>query len=281
MNQARAHFDGGLTVLMAVYQADDPDLFERALASVYANTLQPDEVLLVVDGPVPSSINGTIDRYVQERGLTVLRLATNGGLANALNKGLKRIQTVWVARADADDFNMPERFERQARAIAEGGSIDIVGGNILEVERNGTVLAERRVPPDHARIVRYARTRCPFNHMTVVYRHAMVMAVGGYPTLAKEDYGLWASLLAYGCRAANVPEILVEATAGREMYRRRGGLRYARAEFELQRFLVGKGLKSPLAAVAHGMSRAAVFVLPNRIRGLLYERLLRRRPHGE
>ena len=278
MNQARPYFDGGLTVLMAVYRADDPDLFERALASVYANTLQPDKVLLVVDGPVASTINDTIDRYAHERGLAVLRLATNGGLANALNQGLKQIQTAWVARADADDINMPERFERQARAIALGENIDIVGGNILEVELNGTVLGERRVPADHASILRYARTRCPFNHMTVVYRHTMVMAVGGYPTLVKEDYGLWASLLAHGCRAANVPEILVAATAGSEMYRRRGGLRYARAEFELQRFLVGKGLKSPLAAVAHGMGRAAVFVLPNRVRGLLYERLLRRRP---
>ena len=268
-------FTGGFTVLMAVYYRCDAALFDRALSSVYANTLQPDEVLLVVDGPVPELVESVIARYSIEYGMRVLRLPVNTGLANALNQGLSHISPAWVARADQDDINLPQRFEQQARFISNLGMVDIVGSAILEVDTDGTRIAARYVPMDHASIVRYSRRRNPFNHMTVIFRLASVRAVGGYPEIMAQDYGLWALLLGHGCVAANVPEILVHATAGRDMYRRRGGLSNVRSEIPLQRLLVSNGLKSPIAGLVHGLGRAAVSMLPNGMRKLVYEKLLR------
>jgi len=239
---------------MAVYYRCDAALFDRALSSVYANTLQPDEVLLVVDGPVPELVESVIARYSIEYGMRVLRLPVNTGLANAL---------------------LPQRFEQQARFISNLGMVDIVGSAILEVDTDGTRIAARYVPMDHASIVRYSRRRNPFNHMTVIFRLASVRAVGGYPEIMAQDYGLWALLLGHGCVAANVPEILVHATAGRDMYRRRGGLSNVRSEIPLQRLLVSNGLKSPIAGLVHGLGRAAVSMLPNGMRKLVYEKLLR------
>ena len=78
-----------------------------------------------------------------------------------------------------------------------------------------------------------------------------------------------------GARCANLPQVLVHASAGRDMYRRRGGWRYARAELTLQRYLVRCGLKQPSIALADGLVRMLVFLLPVRLRGYVYERLLR------
>jgi len=269
-------FPGGFTVLMAVYQKDDLVLFERAVKSVYANTLLPDAFVLVVDGPVPEALHNAIMLQQAEYGIEVLYLPANVGLARALNAGLMQVHTKWVVRADADDYNVPDRFALQAAVMQSENSVDLVGGAIQEVEPDGKQLAVRRTVERHAEILHYAAYRNPFNHMTVAYRTELALRCGGYPNIhLKEDYALWAQMLASGARVLNLPDVLVLATAGKDMYRRRGGLRYALAEVSLQRHLVRTGLKSPLAALLQGLSRATVFLLPSVIRGWIYERLLR------
>lgn len=261
---------------MAVYRRDDVVLFERAVQSVYSNTLLPDAFVLVVDGPIPEALHNAIKRQEAQYGIAVLHLPANVGLARALNAGLMRVHTKWVVRADADDYNVPDRFALQAAVTRNEDSIDLVGGAIQEVEPNGRQLAVRRTVEVHHDIRRYAAYRNPFNHMTVAYRTELALRCGGYPDIhLKEDYALWALMLASGARALNLPDVLVRATAGRDMYRRRGGLRYALAEISLQRHLVRTGLKSPPKALLQGLSRATVFLLPSVIRGWIYEKLLR------
>lgn len=272
-------FPGGFTVLMAVYERNDPALFERAVASVYENTVPPDDFVLVVDGPTPPPLDAAIERWTAQRGIRTVRLPCNLGLAKALNHGLSLIRTAWVVRADADDVNVPYRFERQAEAIQRMASqVDLVGGAIVEVDRSGAPIGIREVPLSHAEIVDRIRTRNPFNHMTVAYRTSTAVKAGGYPDIhLKEDYALWAAMIADGARCANVSEILVRATAGRDLYRRRGGLRYARSEWVLQLHLFRHGLQSLLSVALLGFLRSSVAVLPARVRGWIYERLLRTR----
>jgi glycosyltransferase involved in cell wall biosynthesis len=273
-------FPGGFCVLMAVYRGDDPALFSRAVESVYSNTLKPDQFVLVVDGPVPPAIEHGIG-VAAERGTHVLRLPRNGGLASALNAGLAQVSTAWVLRADADDVNLAHRFSLQAEAIrfAED-EVDILGGAILELDRSGLALAVRRPPLTHEGIARCLRTRSPFNHMTVAYRAATVRAAGGYPVdiHLKEDYALWASVIARGARCRNLRDVLVKVSAGKEMYRRRGGLRYLASEWRLQAHLMRQGRQSLPAALLIGGARSLIFALPSWLRGHVYLWALRERP---
>ena len=262
---------------MAVYKNDDITLFKRAVQSVFENTLLPNAFVLVVDGQVPNPLGKIITSLESEYKLETLHLPVNVGLAKALNAGLTKVRTKWVARADADDYNDPERFALQANAIARSdNTIDIVGGAIQEIDVYGKPLAVRRTVENHSDIMRYASYRNPFNHMTVVYKTEFAIQNGGYPHIhLKEDYALWAQMLSNGARALNLPNILVFATAGKEMYSRRGGLKYATAEISLQRHLVRTGIKSLPMAIVHGISRATVFILPSFCRGWIYERFLR------
>ena len=269
-------FPGGFTVLMAVYHGDDADLFERAVRSVFANTLLPNAFLLVVDGPIHQLLAAVINRLEAEFSINVLYLPENQGLARALNAGVNKVKTEWIVRADADDINMPERFECLAYAVASTEMPDLVGSAIVEVDKDGNVLGIRRTALTHHEIVQFAKYRNPFNHMAVAYKSDLARECGGYPQIhLKEDYGLWALMISKGARLANSSEVLVKATAGRDMYKRRGGLRYAKAEIDLQLHLVSCGIKGRFSALSHGIMRSVVFLMPPEIRGFIYEKLLR------
>lgn len=276
MGLSAVGFPGGFTVLMAVYRGDDAPLFERAVRSVFDNTLRPDAFVLVADGPVLPALATIITKLETEFALNVLRLPENRGLALALNAGLQVVTTEWVVRADADDINLPHRFDRLAQALTGTPAPDLLGSAILELERDGSKVAVRRTPMTHGAILHYAKYRNPFNHMTVAYRRRLALDCGGYPQVhLKEDYALWASMIRKGAVTHNLNDVLVHATAGRDMYRRRGGLRYARAEIELQSHLVVCRLKSPLLGILHGLMRATVFLLPTGFRDWVYTRFLR------
>tara|TARA_R110002020_G_scaffold3766_12_gene16602 strand:+ start:1486 stop:2307 length:822 start_codon:yes stop_codon:yes gene_type:complete len=265
------------TVLMAVYDGDDADFFAQAVASAYANDRRPDDFVLVVDGPVRDVLRAQIGACAQTYGLRVIWSPQNQGLAKALNAGLAEVRTEWVARADADDINLPERFAKQMAYIeARGGAVDLVGGAIEEIDETDHVVATRVMPTEPAEILRFARRRNPFNHMTMVYRTALVREAGGYPALhLREDYGLWAKLLMQGCRVGNLSDIVVRARAGGAMLRRRGGWKYAVTEYQLQLYLFRLGFKSLGEAGFHLLLRSAVFMAPNFIRKIVYSRFLR------
>jgi len=269
-----AHMSVEFTILMAVYEKDKVDLFKKAVASIYNNSVLPHAFILVVDGPVGPELRRQISESENRYKIQPIWLPTNGGLANALNAGLNEVETEWVVRADADDFNLPFRFEEQARLMTT--NYDLIGGAIQEVDLAGHKLAIRRTPIRDNEIKKFVKYRNPFNHMTVAFRTELALQCGGYPNIyLKEDYALWALMIRHGARTANTSDILVEATTGRNMYKRRGGWRYANAEIKLQRHLVVCGIKSGIAAFFHGSARASVFLMPQLLRGWIYEHYLR------
>lgn len=272
-------FPGGFSVLMAVCGEDDPELFTKALASVFDNDLHPDQTVLVIDGPIQDELDRRVKAAENKYTVEIIRLTKNEGLATALNAGLARIRTTWVVRADADDFNLPQRFSRMAELVRSDPKLDLAGSTVLELERDGTPVALREVPSQHDDIVRFMKHRSPFNHMTIACRRALVESCGGYPDIyLREDYALWAKMVKAGARCANLSEVLVHATGGKDLYRRRGGLRYALAERDLQKFLVQLGLKSQLRGLIDGIARSSAFIAPVFLRKLIYEMVLRRPP---
>jgi len=274
-------YPGGFTVLMALYQGDKAILFDKALQSIFANTLQPDQILLVVDGPIPVELENILFKFQQlfPNQITELRLKENVGLAKALNEGLEHISHEWVVRADADDVNLSNRFEMLARVIQARPDLDILGSAIAEVDESGNFLAHRIVPCDQEAILQYAQFRNPMNHMSVAFKCKSILALGGYPNLhLKEDYALWAKALRHQLKFANTEQVLVHATTNMSMYDRRGGFRLAKTEIALQQLLVSCGLKSAPRAVFDGLVRAGFCLVPSQFRRFLYLKLLRQQP---
>jgi glycosyltransferase involved in cell wall biosynthesis len=262
------------TVLLPVWAGDEASLFEAAARSVTASSLQPVETLICQDGPVPPALADAIARVTARGGFRLVVNPGARGLHHNLNHAAAEVRTPWIARMDADDLNLPERFAAQARRLAEDLRVDVLGGAILETAPDGST-RRRTVPLDHAAIVRRARWRSPTNHMTVMMRLAPFLACGGYPDIArKEDYGLWLVLLAKGARFANLPQDLVQVRLGSGFEARRAGLQSLSSELELFRLrgrLEGLGGPTAMAALlARGAALAS-----RRLSRVLYRRLLR------
>ncbi|HWG64950.1 MAG TPA: glycosyltransferase [Streptosporangiaceae bacterium] len=263
-------------LLVSVYDGDHPDFVRRAMRSaVDDQTVRPDEVIIVRDGPVRSELAQCLERLQAECPVpvTLIPLPRNGGLGPALDQGLAVSRFDVIARMDADDVAMPHRFEVQLPLIANA---DIVGGGLLEFMGDIDDIVGQRVPPtDPAQIQRYARMHDPFNHPTVVYRRRAVLAAGGYGDLPlMEDYGLFARMLTSGARVVNVAEPLVYYRVGKASFRRRGGKDLLRSELRLQRRFRKDGFTTRGEFIRNVIVRGGYRLIPWWCRRALYRPLV-------
>ena len=260
------------SLLVSVYDGDRPEHIRRAMRSaVDDQTVRPDQVVIVRDGPVRDELARCLDE-VQETSpvpVTFVPLGQRGGLGPALDRGLAASWFDVVARMDADDVAMPHRFEVELPLISDA---DIVGAGLLEFTGDTDEIVGQRVPPtDPARIQRYARMHDPFNHPTVVYRRAAVLAAGGYGDLPlMEDYALFARMLQRGARAVNVPEPLVYYRVGPEAFKRRGGTGLLRSELRLQREFLRRGFTTPAEYLRNVAVRGGYRLIPWWLRRAVY-----------
>ena len=262
---------------MAVYSKDDAALFRIALSSVFRNTIAPNQVVLVCDGPLTKALDEVIDEFKRFTSFEVFRLTKNMGLHSALNFGLEKCKNELIFRADADDENMYDRFETQLNAFCPKTSL--LGGQIIEKDTvKDVMLKSRLVPLQNEKIVKRLRFRNPVNHMTVLFRKSAVLSVGGYPSLAKkEDYALWGIMISEGHVLRNVEQTLVKVSVNDTFYARRGGLQYIKSEFTIQRLFIKIGVTNLLTATFVFFVRSAVHILPSKIKKHFYDKILRHR----
>lgn len=270
-------FPGGLTALMSIYWNCDNQLLHRALDSIFQNTIQPDEVLVVIDGPIQDETKKVLSLF-QERYsyFRVLPLTHNKGLAIALNEGLSIVKTRWVARCDQDDINYLDRFEKQLSFLQKNLDIKLIGSYITEVNSQGQILSQRTVPETFEAIKKFLPFRNPFNHMSVIYDSHFMRKIGGYPNIAYQDYGLWIKAIGQGAKALNIPEPLVYATTGDDMFRRRGGIKIATDEFKLHSLMAQYQFRSWIGAMTWASARAVVSLMPASFKRHLYYSHLRK-----
>lgn len=267
-----------ISVVVPVYHRVPPVPFREALESVRDQTAPPAEIVIVADGPLTDEQDAVIDAFEAEGiDVRVVRLAQNGGTAVATQAGIDASTQPWIARQDADDISLPERFERCAPAM-DAGDVDLIGGAMYEFEgTRDNVLAIRRMPTTHEAIMRTLRFNNPINNPTSLVRRSAIDAVGGIREVyLMEDYDLVARMLAAGSRAVNLPEPLVAYRTDGMFTRRRGG-RVADAEREMQRTLYELGLISCPRMVLNRIVRSTIRMLPSGLFAWLYTRVFRTR----
>jgi glycosyltransferase involved in cell wall biosynthesis len=266
------------SLLVSVYHGDRPDYLRRAFRSAVCDqTVRPDQVIIVQDGPVPGELTQCLEelRAGSPVPVTFVPLARNSGLGPALDRGIAASWFDVIARMDADDVAMPHRFEVELPLMADA---DIVGSGLLEFSGDTDAIVGQRVPPtDPARITRYARMHDPFNHPTVVYRRSAVMAAGGYGDLKlMEDYALFARMIQNGARAVNVAEPLVFYRVGANAYKRRGGAGLLRSELRLQHEFRKSGFTTRAQYVRNVIVRGGYRLVPWWCRRAVYRPIFSR-----
>jgi glycosyltransferase involved in cell wall biosynthesis len=225
------------SVLMPVYNKDNHVFFEKALHSVFTDqTVKPNEIVIVVDGPVGKDLQLIIDKWKNlKNGLvTICQLPNNLGLGKALQIGLKACKFDLVARMDSDDIAHHDRFEVQLSCFATNPALVVCGSNILEfIDDFDADTSERNLPESSVDIAKFALYRNPINHPSVMFKREEVIAVGGYLDMPYfEDYYLWIRCIMAEFSFYNVQQNLVYMRGGKPQLLRRSGLSYAKLEYK-------------------------------------------------
>lgn len=268
------------SVAMSVYKNDNSIDFVDAVLSIFNQTYPPNEIILVIDGPVPDMMLKTIENLSEKTGIMkVIPLPKNMGHAIARQTGLEAANNDLCAVMDADDLSVPNRFEKQLKAFEEHPEVSVVGGLINEfIHTTDNVVGTRIVPEKDSDIKEYLKSRCPMNLVTVMLKKSDVMKVGGYQDwYCEEDYYLWIRLALGGYKFYNIQENFVNVRVGEEMYQRRGGKKYFKSEARLQKYMLNHKLISLSKYAYNVLIRWIVQVaMPNKMRSWVFQTFARR-----
>lgn len=267
------------SVCMSVYRGDHSVYIKQALESIYNQTRKPNEIVLVVDGPVDDDIKNVISEYSTLESFRVIWLEKNSGHAVARQTGLQAANNEYIAIMDSDDIAVADRFEKQMDYIEAHPEVDVLGGQIDEfIGEPSNVVGTRIVPLTDDEIKIYLKSRCPMNFVTVMLKKEAVQKVGGYiDWYCEEDYYLWVRMTEHRMKFANLPDNLVNVRVGEEMYQRRGGVKYFKSEARLQKYMYKQGIISLPRYCYNVAIRLAVQVLmPNCIRGWVFKTFARK-----
>ncbi len=268
------------SVLMSVYEKEKPEYLKEAIESMLNQTICTNDFVLVCDGPLTPKLDFVIHVISEQYpGLfQIVRLKKNRGLGTALNIGLKKCKNELVARMDSDDVSLPYRCELQLKEFNKNSKLAFCSGDIAEFMTDAKVIQSiRHVPVQYKEILLFAKKRNPMNHMAVMLKKSAVTAVGGYVEINfAEDYYLWVRMLKKGYEAANIGEILVNVRIGNGMYKRRGGMKYAKNICILQKKMLELHFINYAQFVINCFIRIGGSIIPRRIRQYLYESRLRR-----
>ena len=266
------------SVLMSLYYKEKPEYVRKCFDSLLVQTVRADEWIVVEDGPLTPELYGFLAEYQNKYPGLINRipLEKNGGLGIALKEGIQHCSNELVARMDTDDIARADRFQKQLQRFMQRPDLDICGSYITEFEGSPDhIVAKREVPTRNKEIHEYQRKRDAFNHMTVMYKKSTVLAAGNYQSVPlMEDTMLWVNMMVYGVRCTNIPDYLVNARVGKDMFDRRGGWEYFKKYRAGRRKVKETGYISELDYLETIAVQFVVAVIPGKLRGYIFKHIL-------
>jgi len=267
------------SVLMSVYFNETPENFILSFDSVVNQTVLPNEIILIKDGPLPSALNTIINNYKADfpKILKVIDLPHNVGLGKALDIGLNVCNNNLIARMDTDDICFPERFEKQLAYINIHSDVSVVGCQIEEFNlMPGDLKRYRKLPSSSPEIDSFSKYRNPVNHPTVLFRKDHVLAAGSYQHMPLfEDYYLWSRMLKLGFKINNIEEPLLYFRIGNDMVGRRNGYTYVLKELEFLIAIKNIGFINTMQFIVSLCCKLPIRMLPKRFLEFVYKSVLR------
>lgn len=263
------------SVLMSLYKKEKPEYLRLALDSMLNQTVVPDEIVLVEDGPLTDELYSVLDDYPM---LKRIKNETNLGLGLALNVGLKECRNELVARMDTDDCSKPERCEKQLERFLEKPYLAIVGSHIDEFIGNpSNVISQRTVPVTSEEIYEFAKKRSAFNHPTVMYSKTAVLENNGYANLKRnQDVDLFGRMQFKGYKAENIDEALLWFRSSDELAKRRKSWQNTWSYIATIRKFWKMGYSSFFDYAMVGIAQTGMYLMPVKMQNFVYKKFLRK-----
>jgi glycosyltransferase involved in cell wall biosynthesis len=194
-----------VSVLMPVYNGEK--YLAEAIESILNQTFDDFEFIIINDGSTDGTA-GILERYRQQDHRIRIYDQSNQGVVTSLNRGLELAQGKYIARMDADDVSLPERFVAQVMFMEEHPEIGICGTWMAHIGKHS---GKSWTPPiDDITMRCQLLFNVPLAHPSVMMRRTLFTDFNlRYPAYTHaEDYALWAQASLY-TKFANIPKILL------------------------------------------------------------------------
>lgn len=260
------------SAFMCVYEKDNPKHFKEALNSVYNQTRLPDEMIIVVDGPVGDEINEVISYFEQEKNACVYRLEKNMGHGIARNTGINKCKYDYVAACDADDIYTHDRFEKQIACFEEDDKLSAVSSYSYHFSGDiSNIISQTTLPTENEEIKKIMKIRSPLCQSSAMMKKSDVEKAGGFlDWYYAEDYYLWVRMYLNGAVFKNVAEKLIYVRSDDEQAKRRGGMKYFKSLRKLYKFMLKNNVINYGEYLFNVATRFVMqILLPTKLRGYI------------
>ena len=196
-----------ISVIMPVYNADK--FLREAVESILDQSLSDFELIAIDDGSTDSSPEILESFRQKDPRLIIHRNPSNQGMSASLNTGLALARGKYIARMDADDISLPERFEKQVAFLETHPEIDIVGTPLEMVDERGKTIGRLSAPRENLAIHWTNIFSVAFWHPTILVRRSIIVDHKIQYNASREvsELDLFARLLEYA-HGSNLTESL-------------------------------------------------------------------------
>lgn len=268
-----------IAVILPVYKKDKVEYLNKAIESIVFQTYKDSHIYIGVDGPVGDDIRGYLGLIENQSKASVVWFEENRGLACVLNDLLDicfKEGYEFIARMDADDISMTDRFEKQMRYLEAHPEVDVVGGAINEIDEEGKFRKKTIIYPEGPVECRaFFSKRNPHAHPAVMFRKSFFDKLNGKKYIPEyrqnQDTMLWYDGMMVGTKHANIPDVVLNFRMTNAMFKkRRNGWAFAKKQFK-DRLMINKGLGYGWKADVYGFAMFCMLVSPVWVKKIAYK----------
>ena len=274
--------DNNIAVILPVYKNDKPKYLSLAVESILYQTFRNIHLYIGVDGPVGDDLKEKLEVIDRQDRVSIVWFPENRGLARVLNDLLDicfKEKYEYIARMDADDISVADRFEKQMAYMEKYPEIDVLGGAIKEIDEEGKYRGKTIIYPEEPEECRdFFSKRNPHAHPAVLFRKSFFEKLNGKKYRPEyrqnQDTMLWYDGMMNGTQHANIPDVVLQFRMTDTMFKkRRNGWAFAKKQFT-DRLMINKGLGYGWKADVYGFAMFCMLVSPVWIKKIAY-RVLR------
>jgi len=268
-----------VAVILPVYKKDKVEYLSKSIESILYQTYKNFDVYIGVDGPVGDDLKQCLDLLDRQNQINIVWFPENRGLACVLNDLLDicfKEGYEYIARMDADDISMTDRFEKQVKYLDEHPEIDVVGGAINEIDEDGNYRNKTIIYPETPEECRaFFSKRNPHAHPAVMFRKSFFDKLNGKKYRSEyrqnQDTMLWYDGLMSGTQHANIPDVVLNFRMTNAMFKkRRNGWVFAKKQLK-DRLMINKGLGYGWKADVYGFAMFCMLVSPVWVKKIAYK----------
>jgi amylovoran biosynthesis glycosyltransferase AmsE len=231
-----------LTIILNVWKGDNPKYLNDSILSVTKQTLTPNVLLIVSDGPLTDELRTLVKRYTNNFSwINFIETKFHQGVWAARNTALSFVNTKYVAIHDADDLMHPERISIQLDFMMKSDA-DILGTSMIEFDSGSNrILSIRNFGPGEITLGNFVNNN--LNNSTLMAKYDVFKKIGNYKDIyCMEDYFFLLNALNQKVKVYNISTPLTAFRVTKDFYRRRRGIKFIKSEISIFSLRVTLGL---------------------------------------